>query len=413
MSDITKKREIVTKKWEIASWCLYDFANSSYSAVISAVVFPVYYANVVVGNEAGRGDLWWGRAVSLSMLFVALSSPFIGGIADRSGLRKKFLALYTFISVTAVALFSTLREGSVAEGFFLILLANIAMEGGLVFYNSFLPGIAEREYQGRVSAWGFALGYAGSILSLFIALPLVKRGEFSTVWLSVASFFFLFSLPAFFYLPADRPERGLKALRAAKEGVRDGFASIKRIWLRDPVIRRFLIAFFLYEDGVNTIIVFSSIFAAVTFGFSNEELVALYLLVQFTALTGALLFARPIDLWGPKKVIILSLILWLTVTLAAWFARDKSAFWAIAALAGTGLGTVQAASRALYARLIPIGKESEYFGVYSMMGKTSAVLGPFLFGTLSAATGSQRPAVLAVGGFFLLGLMVLMPLRES
>jgi len=403
MSEITKKREI-------ASWCLYDFANSSYSAVIMAVVFPVYYANVVVGNEAGRGDLWWGRAVSLSMLLVAASSPFIGGIADRSGLRKKFLIAYTLLCVTAVALFSTLGKGSVVEGFFLVLLANIAMEGGLVFYNSFLPDIAERDRQGRVSAWGFAMGYAGSILSLFIALPLVKRGEFDTVWLSVAMFFLFFSLPALFFLPRD--VRGQRFLASAGEGIKDGFASIKRVWLRDPSIRRFLIAFFLYEDGVNTIIVFSSIFAATSFGFRSEELVALYLLVQFTALVGALLLAKQIDLRGPKKVITGSLLVWLSVTIAAYFAQEKSAFWVIATLAGTGLGTVQAASRALYARFIPHGKESEYFGIYSMMGKTSAVLGPFLFGTLSAATGSQRPAVLAVGGFFLLGLLVLLPLRE-
>jgi UMF1 family MFS transporter len=406
MSQITKKREII-------SWCLYDFANSSYSAVIAAVVFPVYFASFVVGNEKGVGDLWWGRAISLSMLIVASSSPFIGGIADRSGMRKKFLAAYTLVCVISVALFCTLGKGAVLPGFFLILLANIGMEGGLVFYNSFLPEIAPGGHEGRVSAWGFALGYAGSILSLLIALPLVKAGRFGLVWISVSLFFLLFSLPALFFLPADKSGKGLRPLGAAGKGIRDALMSIKRIWLRDPSIRRFLIAFFLFEDGVNTIIVFSSIFAAVTFHFTGPELIALYLLVQFTALIGALALARPIDLWGAKKVILVSILLWISVTIAAYFTYDKVLFWAIAALAGTGLGTVQAASRALYAKFIPEGKESEYFGVYSMMGKTSAVLGPFLFGTISASTGSERPAVLAVGGLFLLGLLILLPLREQ
>jgi UMF1 family MFS transporter len=134
---------------QIISWCLFDFANSSYSAVIAAVVFPVYYVSAIVGNQTGQGDLWWGRAISASMAFVALTSPFLGGIADYSGKRKRLLLIYTLLSVLAVACFSMLRKGMALEGFFLVLAANIGMEGGLVFYNSFLPEIADREYHGR------------------------------------------------------------------------------------------------------------------------------------------------------------------------------------------------------------------------------------------------------------------------
>ena len=129
-------------KKQVLSWCLFDFANSSYSAVIAAVVFQVYYINVIVGNADHAGDLWWGRAISLSMLLVSLSSPFLGGIADHAGLRKRLLAVYTFICVAAVACFTLLTPGATALGFVLIALANIGMEGGLVFYNSFLPRIA-------------------------------------------------------------------------------------------------------------------------------------------------------------------------------------------------------------------------------------------------------------------------------
>ena len=136
-------------KKQIISWCLFDFANSSYSAVIAAVVFQVYYINVIVGNDGGRGDLWWGRAISLSMLVVSLSSPFLGGITDYAGLRKRLLALYTLTCIAAVSCFSLLVPGAIVAGFILIALANIGMEGGLVFYNSFLPQIAPPDHQGR------------------------------------------------------------------------------------------------------------------------------------------------------------------------------------------------------------------------------------------------------------------------
>ena len=176
-------------KKHIISWTLFDFANSSYSAVIAAVVFPVYYATAIVGNDAGLGDLWWGRAVSVSMAIVALSSPFLGGIADYGGIRKRFLFIYTVMSIAAIASLSILRQGMIIEGFLLVVIANIGMEGGLVFYNSFLPRIAPRAYQGRVSAWGFGVGYAGSIIALLLALPFVRSNQFEATWLMIALFF--------------------------------------------------------------------------------------------------------------------------------------------------------------------------------------------------------------------------------
>ena len=190
-------------KKQVISWCLFDFANSSYSAVIAAVIFPVYYTGVIVGNNAGEGDLWWGWAISLSMLFIALSSPFLGGIADYSGLRKRLLAFYTALCVVALSGFSLLTPGAVITGFILIVFANIGMEGGLVFYNSFLPRIAPVEYHGRVSSWGFGVGYAGSIASLLIALPLIQSGHYGLTWIAVAVFFTIFSLPAVLFLPGD------------------------------------------------------------------------------------------------------------------------------------------------------------------------------------------------------------------
>ncbi|MBI5198933.1 MAG: MFS transporter [Nitrospirae bacterium] len=392
-------------KRHIISWVLFDFANSSYSAIIASVVFPVYYVNTIVGNEAGLGDLWWGRAISVSMTIVALTSPFLGGIADYSGIKKRLLFIYTAISVGAIASLSTLEKDMVFEGFLLIALANLGMEGGLVFYNSFLPRIAPQEYQGRVSAWGFGTGYAGSFLSLLLALPLVMGNHFKVTWLMVGAFFLFFSIPAFLFLPSDIKGE-FSAVQAGIKGFRHTIKTLKEIWGRRE-LRKFLISYLIYEDGVSTVIVFSSIFAATTLGFKPKELIFLYLIVQTSALIGAFIMARPTDIWGPKKVVMISLLMWTSVATIAFFIQTKAQFWMLASFAGLGLGTVQAATRAFYTQFVPEGKEAEYFGVYSLIGKSSAIAGPLVFGIVSTQFSSQRPAILSVVIFFLVGLVIL------
>jgi MFS transporter, UMF1 family len=339
------------------------------------------------------------------MLLVSLSSPFLGGIADYAGVRKRLLALYTAICIAAVAGFCFLTPGAVFTGFVLIVIANVGMEGGLVFYNSFLPQIAPADRQGRVSGWGFSVGYAGSILSLLIALPLVKHGRFESVWLMVAAFFALFSLPAFLFLPGDM-RSDMAASRAGLTGIKKAWETMREIWARKEP-RKFLVSYMIYEDGVNTVIVFSSSLAATTFGFVQAELIVLYLVVQVTALAGAMMLAKPTDTWGPKRVVSLSLVLWSLVSVMAFLVRSKSQFWVLACIAGCGLGSVQAGTRAFFTQFIPKGKEAEYFGVYALVGKSSAIVGPLIFGYVSAASGSQRPAILSVAVFFILGLFIL------
>ncbi|MBI4709584.1 MAG: MFS transporter, partial [Nitrospirae bacterium] len=289
--------------------------------------------------------------------------------------------------------------------FFLIMLANIGMEGGLVFYNSFLPEIADKEHQGRVSAWGYAVGYAGSILSLLIALPLITKGHYNGTWLMTAMFFALFSMPAFIFLPHDKTtSAGL--MPSAVSGGRYSWLTLKDMW-KQAELRKFLLSFLVYEDGVNTVIVFSGIFAATTLGFNAKELIGLYLIVQVTALAGAFIMAKPLDLWGPKKILMPTLLMWSFVAAAAYFITLKSHFFLLASFAGLGLGTIQAASRAFFAQFIPHDKESEYFGVYSLVGKSSAIAGPIMFGYISSAFGSQRPAILAISVFFAIGLVLI------
>jgi UMF1 family MFS transporter len=394
----------------ILAWCLFDFANSAYSAVIVVAVFSVYFTKVIVGNEHGLGDLWWGRVVSFSMIAVALTAPFLGSVADRAGVRKRMFALFTVLCIACLALFPTIQQGMILWGFALAALANFAFESSLVYYNAYLPDLAPPDRRGSVSGWGFALGYVGSMIGLVLAIPLTRAGRFDLVWLSVAAFFAVFAIPTFLWLPPDRPG-SVSVVAATRESVAN-FGRIVRDVFGNRELRRFLFAFFIYLDGVETTIYFSGIFAATTLGFTTEENIKLFLAVQASAAFGALVLARPTDRLGPKRVVTLSLVLWVFVSVGGYLVTTKPAFFLLAVVAGTGLGVVQAASRALMASLIPAGKEAEFFGFYAFCGKSSSVIGPLVFGTVSHALGgNQRAAILAVGTFFLVGLGLLQRVR--
>jgi len=394
------------KPWRIVAWTLYDFANSSFAAVIFATIYATYYAMAVVGNQSGAGDLWWGRVISVSMGAVAVTSPFLGGLADRAGIRRPLFIAFTFLAVLSTALMATVHPGMVMWGFTLGVLGNVGYEGALVYYNAYLPDLAPPSHQGRVSGWGFATGYAGSIVALLAAYPFVQAKNYGGAFLATAALFTVFSLPAFVFLP--EPHRGrISVWQAAREGGAEVRSTARKI-LRMPDLRRFLGAYFIYEDGVNTVVGFSAIFAAQTLGFPMGQLIVLYIVVQVSALLGALAWAWPTDKLGPKRVVMVTLCQWTAVVIAAYFVETQAQFWALAVLAGTGLGAVQAASRAFLAVLCPAGMEAELFGFYSLCGKSAAIMGPLVFGGIShAAGGNQRAGILAVGTFFLIGLILL------
>ncbi len=399
----------------IASWCLYDFANSFY-AVLPAVLWTVYYRERIVGNEQGQGDLWWGYAISGSMLIVALSSPPMGAVADYAGVRKRLLAAYTLASVIAVALYITVEPGMALWGLVVTMVSYVGFEGALVFYNAYLPEIAPPDRQGRVSGWGFGVGYAGSLLGLLLALGLIRSfpapTSFQLTWLAIAAAFFVFSLPALLFLPKDAaPQMGL--LQAARGGIGESLRTFREI-VAQRETRRFLLAYFFYEDGVNTVIVSAAAFASLTLRFESQQLIVLFALVQISALVGAFLWARPTDRLGPKHVVTIMLAQWALVVTAAYFVQTATQFYVVAVLAGTGLGAIQASSRAFMATLIPRGREGDYFGFYHLCGKSAAILGPLLFGHVSSATGgNQRLAILSVLLLFVVGGTLLTRVRAG
>lgn len=397
----------------IWAWCLYDFGNSSYAVLFSSM-YSVYYTKYIVEPTGAPTDAVWGAVIAGSMLLVALSAPFVGGIADHTGRRKRLLGTYTVLGIGAVLALTLVGPGAmgaVVMGGILAALANVGFEGGLVFYNAYLPDITPADRRGRVSAMGFAVGYAGSLIALAIAWPLLEGGHWEWMWIAIALQWAVFAIPTFRAMPKDEPT-GMTMRQAAAQGFRQTMATLKDVWAM-PDLRRFLIAFFVYMDGVITVVFFAARYADQTLGFTPVQTLGMLAIVQVTALIGSLVMGPPTDKFGPRWTVRIMLVWWVGVALAAYVAESREFFLVVAALAGLGLGSIQAASRAFMARLIPDGRESELFGFYALCGKTGSILGPVTFGVITAVTGSQRPAVLAVAGFYLLGLLLLKGVNDK
>jgi len=379
--------------------------------VIVSVVFQRYYVEAVVGAEGGRGDSWWTAAVSASALIVALSAPVLGAVADRAGARKRFLMAYTAACITGVLLMTTLGPGAVLAGFAVFVLANVGFEGSLVFYNAYLPDIAPVEKQGWVSGLGFGVGYAGSILGLLLVLQPALAENYSVVWLMVAAFFAIFAVPSVALLPKD--EKGAMTVGQAAVW---GLKSFKELWgevMKERELRRFLLAYFLYIDGVLTAIYTATTLASSTFGYTTLELVYLFIGIQVTALIGAFVLAKPTDRIGPKKVLSGVIIIWIVAALSISFIESKAAFAVVGMVAGFGLGSAQSVSRAFMSSLIPAGKQSEMFGFYALCGKSSSVVGPLIFGqVVLRSDGNQRLAVMAISVLFIIGLILLQRVND-
>ena len=399
----------------IFSWALFDFANTAFYVVIVTVGYPLYFKEIVAAGSSS-GDLLWGSAFSISMLIVALLSPILGAAADSGAGKKLFLGIFTALCVTATALMFGVREQMILAGMVLLILANIGFEAGLVFYDAFLPELATERSYGRVSGYGFALGYAGSLVTLAVAYPLYAGGftpdnllNIRISFLIAALFFFLFALPIFLFVP-DRQQTS----RLPRDFVRVGLRRLLATYRDFPRYRnvaRFLLAYFIFIDGVNTIIVFSSIYARTTLHMDVKDIVIFFAAVQTSAIIGSLLFGILADHAGHKRTLSLSLIIWLALVIAAYFVQDRMMFYLVGVVAGISLGSSQSTSRSLMTEITPADKKTEFFGFYSFFGKASAIVGPVVFGLLSSAF-DQRTAILSVGFFILAGLVLLQRVED-
>ena len=405
------------------SWCLFDWANSAFPTVITTFVFATYFTTTVAESTIA-GTAAWGHAQSLAALIIALLGPALGAIADRGGRRKPWLLAFTALCVAAcVGLWFTQPErGDVIWALTFVVLGTVGFEIGMVFYNALLPEIAAPERLGRLSGWGWGMGYAGGLACLSVAL--VGFIQTDAPWfglaagtaepvqattLLVAAWVSLFALPLFLWTP-DKPrgERTLEALRNGLVTLVNTLCNIRRY----AQTARFLLARMIYIDGLNTLFAFGGIYAAGTFGMALEEVILFGIAINVTAGIGAACFAWLDDNIGPKRTILIALGGLIGFGGALLLASGKVWFWALALPLGLFVGPAQAASRSFMARLAPPHMRAEMFGLFAFSGKATAFLGPLFLAWATLAFDSQRAGMATIIVFLAVGFVLLLPLRD-
>ncbi len=407
------------------AWCTYDWANSAFPTVIVTFVFAAYFAKAVAADDV-TGTSQWSFAISLSMLACALLGPALGAIADHGGRRKPWVLAFTAIMVAATALlwFATPNTGVVWGVLLCFALANFAFETATIFYNAMLPAISPPAMIGRLSGWGWSLGYVGGLVCLGVALLLLIRPDpplfgldeataepVRATALLVVGWVALFSLP-FFLLTPDAAGGGIPP----REAVRRGLATLARTFLqlrRYRQIALYLLAHMIYTDGLNTLFSVGGIYAAVTFGMDFDELLLFGIALNVTAGLGAFAFGWVDDWIGPKRTVLIALAAIAALGAAILLVQSKAAFWAFALPMGIFFGPAQSASRSLMARIAPPQLYAEMFGLYALAGKATAFMGPALFGWVTALSGSQRVGLSTILVFLAVGAAVLWPVREG
>lgn len=400
----------MSERKKIFIWTLFDFANTSFSLTIVTFVYAVYFKKVVSQGEP-IGDFYWSISTSVAMLVTALISPILGAIADYSAGKKRFLLFFTLMCIVATCSLYMVGEGDIFSGMLIFIIASIGFEAGLVFYDAFLPEITRPKNYGRVSGYGFAAGYFGSIATLIGIYPLLTNNMLKEAFVFSGVFFLIFSMPLFIYLKETR-NKSTEKINFLSIGVSRVSFTLHHLKTYKN-LAWFLLAYFFYIEGVNTVIFFSGNYASTTLGFTETELLFFFLAVQTTAIVGSVFLGIISDRIGHARTIIISLVMWLfTVALAA-YTTDKNGFYLVGLLAGAAMGSSQSSSRSLMSKLTPPDKKTEFFGFYSFFGKSSAIVGPLVFGYLSYATGDQRIAILSLSFFFIVGLFLLLKVKED
>jgi len=265
---------------KIFGWMMYDFANSSFTTIIVTVVYSVYFVNNVVG-DADLGSALWGRAIAISMLLVAISAPIFGAVADHSRAKKRFLFFHTYLTIIFTALLFFVRSGDISKGMFYFIIANFGFHSANVFYNALLPEIVNRDKIGKISGWGWAIGYFGGMLSLFIILPLVHNNLVRYVFPVVAFFFAIFSIFIFVWIKEiRRPSQRTNYFRMAYSRIRISFKNIKKF----QDLKKFIFSYFIYNDAITTIITFGAIFGKEEFSMSTKDLLFYFIILQIASL---------------------------------------------------------------------------------------------------------------------------------
>lgn len=408
---------------------MFDWSNSAYNLVITSTIFPAYYTIITTTAEQGDQVSFFGRvftntalsnyALGVAYLIMALLLPVLSSIADFRGNKKIFMKFFTYLgSISCAGLFFFKLE-TLELGIICFLLAAIGYIGGVMFNNSYLPEIATPDQQDRVSAKGFAYGYIGSVLLQIICFVFVLKPEFFGItdasfparlsFLLVGIWWISFAQIPFRKLPSGSPN--YNALN--KTIVKSGFQELAKVWhqLKEMVVlKRFLLAFFFYSMGVQTIMLVAAGFGEKVLKLGTSKLIAIILIIQLVAILGALIMSFFAKKYGNIRVIIAVLLVWIGVCIAAYFIQNEFQFYIIAAVVGLIMGGIQSISRSTYSKFLPENTPdtASFFSFYDVTEKIAIVIGLFSFAYIEEYTGSMRNSAISLTAFFIIGLMILL-----
>lgn len=422
-----------TRSWppvgrrELVAWALYDFANSGYTTVVLTTIYSAYFVGVVAAplerQDAGAATLLWSLAIGLANFTVMLAGPVIGAMADHRASKKTFLLVSSIGCILATGLLALVGQGDVWSAMLLVTLSAIMFAGGENLIAAFLPELVPKENMGRLSGYGWSVGYFGGLLTLGCCLWFINWGRqqgwsdsdiIPITLLITATIFALTALPTFIWLR----ERAVARTKAADISyVRIGFQRLAHTFRHALHFRdlfRFLLTLAVYQSGVSTVVVLAAIYAQEVMGFGREELIVLIMVVNVTAAVGAFVCGHLQDRLGSVPTLALTLVLWIIAIVTAFVADEQNQMWVAGNIIGVAMGASQAVGRALVSQFTPPDRSGEFLGLWGLVNRLSAIVGPVSYGLVNYLTaGDQRMALLSTLMFFVLGLLLLARVDEK
>lgn len=403
-------------KKTIYSWIFYDWANSAFATTIMVAVLPVFYKDVIAKNlENHIATSYWGYTTSIAMIIVAILAPILGSVSDKSNLKKHFFCFFLILGVIGTSLLYVVQAGQYVLTSFIFIIASIGFSGANIFYDSFLPLITTHDNIDYISSLGYASGYLGGGLLLAFNLFTIMKPEIFGIttlmatrlsFISVAIWWILFSIPAIKFLPSDHKKlRHIKLIKYTKKGFKELKNTALHIRNYSELVK-FLIAFWLYNDGVGTIMRMATIYGREV-GIGSTAIIGALLLTQFIGIPFAILFGKIGKKFGPKTGIKIAIVMYTYISIHGFFLDSALDFWILAFLVGTVQGGIQALSRSLYGSMVPLNKTSEFFGFYGISSKFSAIAGPLIFAFVGQVMGAGRYGIFAISLFFVLGFVLI------
>jgi UMF1 family MFS transporter len=405
----------------VLSWAIYDWANSAFATTVMAGFFPLFFKQYwAAGTEATVSTFWLGMGNGVASGVVALLAPFLGAVADRGGTRVRLLLLFTVLGVAMTAGLYWVERGDWPVALVLYALAMAGFAGGITFCDSLLLDVAEEPEFDRVSAYGYALGYlGGGLLFLVNVLMYMRPALFHLAdgaqavrvsFITVAVWWAVFTIPLMLFVRERGPAMRLAPLAALRAGWSELWSTIRHL-RHYRVLVLFLIAYWLYIDGVNTVIKMAVDYG-LALGLEAKGLIVALLITQFVGFPAALAFGWLGDWIGARAGILIAIVVYVGTTLWAYVLDSATEFYVLAIIIGLVQGGIQSLSRSFFGRLVPVAKSGEFFGFFNMMGKFAAVLGPVLTGWVALSTGSSRLAILSLAILFVAGGAMLWFVKE-